>query len=379
MKQFFVGRLLVAYLISIVMLVIMSYVAPKVFAVNDYTISNLSFDPITGYLQFDYIGRDITSSTPSMRIVNTSNPNTQYWLSLGDSQDRGDCDSSHCWAILAPRLSDAGVTTVKIDQSGIYSQDLSYPLPLPSAYSSQNTSVVQVTGWVPASGEIWTYASADAPTHTFTVSGDQTGKYSPGMRVRLSQSSTTKYFLITGVSYSSPNTTITLYGGTGYTLANSTISSPFYSTNKAPQGFPLDPTKWTERVVSTTDSLQSSPTTGSWYNNDSALNLTLPIGAWNYKYMVHMYYSGAGAGSNVFETTASTGNNSETDADLTSTYEENVALTGRTLLSKSKTIVITSKTTYYINTSKNAGSVSSLGIAGDRDSNNVVEAVSSYL
>lgn len=39
-------------------------------------------------------------------------------------------------------------------------------------------------GWIPAE-ETWTYASADDPTFTFTISGDKTGKYSVGMKIKL--------------------------------------------------------------------------------------------------------------------------------------------------------------------------------------------------
>lgn len=232
--------------------------------------------------------------------------------------------------------------------------------------------------WMPAN-ETWTYSSADGPTFTATVSGDVNSRYTPGMRIKLTQSAITKYFLLTAVSYASGTSTLTMYGGTDYTLANVSISNQYYSLAKAPQGFPLNPTKWTERVTSTNDAVQSSPSTGTWYNNDTSLNLTVPIGVWNFRYMVHLYYSGTPSSSDVFNMTASTANNSQTDADLTSTYEDNVAQTGRMLLSKQKTLNVTSKTTYYINTSLNFGSASGMGIAGDRNSTNVVEAVSAYL
>lgn len=127
---------IVLFLFSAVITVLAPFV-PRVFATNDFTVSNVTFNPATGYLEFDYTGTNITSSTPSMRIVNSTNANTQYWLVIGDSQDRGDCTSSHCWAVLAPRLTDSGVTTVKIDQSGFVSQDLNYPLPFPTSNTPQ--------------------------------------------------------------------------------------------------------------------------------------------------------------------------------------------------------------------------------------------------
>ena len=88
-------------------------------------------------------------------------------------------------------------------------------------------------GWI-AAGETWTYASAT----TFTISGDKTTKYSAGMLVKLTQT-TVKYFFITAVSYSAPNTTVTVNGAGTYTLANAAITLPFFSLGYQPQGFAL--------------------------------------------------------------------------------------------------------------------------------------------
>lgn len=87
-------------------------------------------------------------------------------------------------------------------------------------------------GWVVA-GETWTYASAT----TFTISGDKTSKYNKGDKIKLAQG-TQKYFYIIGVSYSAPNTTVTVTAGVDYTLSNSAISSPYYSKMDSPNGFP---------------------------------------------------------------------------------------------------------------------------------------------
>lgn len=87
-------------------------------------------------------------------------------------------------------------------------------------------------GWIPA-GETWTYASAT----TFTISGDKTGKYQKGDKIKLTQTDV-KYFYIIGVSYSSPNTTITVTGGSNYSLTSATITSPYFSKIENPQGFP---------------------------------------------------------------------------------------------------------------------------------------------
>lgn len=93
-------------------------------------------------------------------------------------------------------------------------------------------SLVSSDGWI-IPVETWTYASASS----FTISGDKTGKYSKGDKIKLTQT-TVKYFYILDVSYSSPNTTIKIYAGTDYTLANAAITSPFYSKQATPVGFP---------------------------------------------------------------------------------------------------------------------------------------------
>lgn len=87
-------------------------------------------------------------------------------------------------------------------------------------------------GWL-AAGETWTYASAT----TFTISGDKTGKYSKGDKIKFAQSGQ-KYFYIIGVSYSAPDTTVTVCGGDTYSIANAAITSPYYSKSTSPSGFP---------------------------------------------------------------------------------------------------------------------------------------------
>jgi len=88
-------------------------------------------------------------------------------------------------------------------------------------------------GWIPAD-ETWTYASST----TFTISGDKTGKYQKGDKIRYKQGGDWKYGYIIGVSYSSPNTTITVTGGSDYSLADAAITDNYYSKVENPQGFP---------------------------------------------------------------------------------------------------------------------------------------------
>lgn len=88
-------------------------------------------------------------------------------------------------------------------------------------------------GWTDDTAATWTYASAT----TFTVSGDQTAKFSKGTRIKLTQT-TVKYFVVVASSYSSPNTTVTVAAGSDYSLANASITDNYYSYQINPQGYP---------------------------------------------------------------------------------------------------------------------------------------------
>jgi len=205
------------------------------------------------------------------------------------------------------------------------------------------------TGWLSA-GEDWTFASADSPTFTFTISGDKSAKYSPGMRIRIDQSGI-KYFIITSVSYSSPDTTITVYGGTDYTMTSATIESPCYSMLKAPVGFPLDPTKWT---VTVTDSTQRSKTTGisdsTWYNISDAARISIPPGIWRLNYMV--YGSSSVSPTPAWHDTRVCLSSSSNSCSDNLSLREHLVLTDldNNILSAAVfTVVTTAKTTYYVN------------------------------
>jgi hypothetical protein len=223
-------------------------------------------------------------------------------------------------------------------------------------------------GWIEAN-ETWTYGSADDPTFTLTISGDKTTKYTVGMRVKLTQTSD-KFFIITKVAYSSPNTTLTLYGGTDYDLANAAITSPFYSSGKAPQGFPLDPSKWTVEVVNTSSNTQSSPVNGTWYNVGS-ISLVIPIGVWDLSFQaLGSIATSAGIGQLGVFVALSTTNNGATDSDMIATYTQQLASTDlrnvEVTAYRRKTLALTSKTTYYLNAKADVSASSqTLELSGD--------------
>jgi hypothetical protein len=231
-------------------------------------------------------------------------------------------------------------------------------------------------GWVSAA-ETWTYSSADGPTGVFTVAADVTAKYSVGMRVRYVQT-TTKYGIVTKVStFSGGNTTVTIYGGTDYTTANAAISANYYSTSKAPFGFPLSPAKWTETVISTADDRQANPTNGTWYN-DASLQISVPIGVWNVRYSGNLLVSRAASSDMFANATLSTANNSESDANWTIVTYRNAGSAQENTVQMDGLLTLTAKTTHYLNVRTLTTSITSLGFYGP-DAPTIIRAVCAYL
>jgi hypothetical protein len=214
---------------------------------------------------------------------------------------------------------------------------------------------------------------------TFTISGDKSTKYYPGMRIKLTQT-TVKYFIITKVVYSSPNTTITVYGGTDYTLANATIIYPYYSSAKAPAGFPLDPDKWTVLLSDSTNQRLNSPVKNTIYNPGS-LHISLPIGIWNVLFQaILICAASSGTMTNVYGGLSSS---------LTSF--NNHALRGRVhlggptngvcvgILTRNTVLNIATKTTYYVICMTDLDNQSLIGFNGADDASTEVRAVCAYL
>jgi len=230
-------------------------------------------------------------------------------------------------------------------------------------------------GWIPT-GETWTYASADPPTFTFTISGDKTSKYSPGMRIKLTQT-TIKYFIITVVTYSAPDTTITIYGGTDYTLADAAITDPYYSIQKAPQGFPLAPTKWQVRVTDSLIQSQASPAADTWYNLGS-INIVIPIGCWNVSYQVCLSPQRSTAGAMVQRSTLSTSPTSQSDLDFSAYVYHSSGTDISHTIGRQKVLTLGSKTTYYLIAMGDGVGLSAIRFAGSV-STTIITAVCAYV
>ena len=100
--------------------------------------------------------------------------------------------------------------------------------------------------------DTWTYVSATS----FKIAGkDVRYKFPKGTKIKLVQSGSTNYFYVTAATFST-DTTVTVTGGSDYTLANEAISGQAYSYAAAPQNFPLG--------TSTFVPLLSPATSTSW-------------------------------------------------------------------------------------------------------------------
>lgn len=146
-----------------------------------------------------------------------------------------------------PTLNAGGTgakTMVKVDGTALVAGDITAGISYAAIYNSSTGKFVILgtllsgqtaldatfrSGWINPN-ESWSYASAT----TITVPTDATTKYQVGDRIKLTQSSTVKYFYIIGVAA----TVLTITGGSDYTLANSAISANYYSKVTNPLGFP---------------------------------------------------------------------------------------------------------------------------------------------
>jgi hypothetical protein len=233
-------------------------------------------------------------------------------------------------------------------------------------------------GWISAVEEKWSFASADDPTYTLTIPGDFSWKYCKGQRVRLQQAGgSIKYFIITNVSYSSPNTTLMLYGGTDYDLLNSAIIENYFSLAKAPYGFPLDEAKWRVESLLTADSSQASPAAGTWYNKGGSL--VIPAGRWRVEYAAELEVTRAVAGALDVFATLSTAANSEVNKENTVKIgvSSGVSMRGSVCLC-GYVLELAAKGTYYLNCKTGLASMTAITFKGSEQKTKV-RVVCGYL
>lgn len=274
--------------------------------------------------------------------------------------------------------------TTEHSSTGVHSIINSAIVASGSNASSSNKLIdytTEASGWL-AAGETWVYASWTAGTHigTFTIAGvDKTSKYYVGMRVKITQSTGgIKYGIITKSAFST-DTTITVDFGTDYTLNNEAISSPYFSLAKVPAGFPVDPNKYSLTTTDTSNRTQATPANANWYNLGS-VSLTLGIGVYYLSYQVGAYAQRAlTAGTNPVYTTLSTTNSTESDSDFTAKVgnDKDTLRSGGTAF-REKVVVVTTPTTYYLNTKVDLAGLDELG-NNNAETKLIIRAINAYL
>lgn len=206
---------------------------------------------------------------------------------------------------------------------------------------------ISTGGWYSAK-ETWALGLDPISALIIVIFGDVRNKYSPGMKFKLTQDTTVKYFFVTKLEYHVGYTWIWVYGGTDYTLGDEDIIDNYYSFVKAPYGFPLDPNKWTVETKDTNFRLQSSPPKSTWINL-GAISINIPIGAWFVDYRVIAFSHMPISSSIQIRVTLSTGNNNQSDNEFTSVLEFDNIKSGSLIGIKSKILNLSAMVTYYLN------------------------------
>lgn len=246
---------------------------------------------------------------------------------------------------------------------------------------AQIAALDETGGWR-ALSPTFTRQSADDPVFVLRFGADMTAILGVGMRIKATQNGAVIYLIVVKMgSYTGGNTDVTVYGGTDYDVLDTStypISTPLYSREKAPVGFPLDPTKWTVIASDSTERSQASPTQDTWYNLGS-LSIVIPIGVWDVDYHCSVYVSGGTTPAALC--TLSTANNSQSDLDFSCMGQtDNTGST--TPRQRRKTLVLAAKTTYYLNEKVTNTSASTLrlnaGFGGDADKA-IIRAICAFL
>lgn len=249
-----------------------------------------------------------------------------------------------------------------------------------ATYTSKVGSSVGADGWIEYSSVIPTRSVSDDPTYEITFAGvDLTGTLAAGMRVKWTQDATVRYGIITKVALDGSDTDVTIYGGTDYDVedtATLAISDFYYSTQKAPFGFPLEVEKWTVKTTST-GYTAVNPTANTWYNANSQ-SIVVPIGSWRVGYQTSF-----GMKDNVNEdihtyATLSTTTTTETDVDYTAVISIRAARSTNLHLgahtSRYKNETLTAKSTRYFNMKTFQANMDAITY-----NNLIVEAICAYL
>lgn len=247
----------------------------------------------------------------------------------------------------------------------------------------------QLSGWNPL-GETLAYVSVDDPTGVVKVVGvDVTDKLSVGMRLMFTNGGNVIKAIITAIAFST-DTTITFLHEIDPTdslaltlMGNSAITLPYFSSQKAPYGFPLDPRKWCVRITDGTDAKQTNPTSTTYYNLGN-ISINVPIGVWKLSFQTNYEMKSSNAVTLVYGNVGlGIANNSVVDNFECYIVESSSSGVVRTTNSvyREDLIALTTKTTYYLNAraSMTLGATGYILFAGLSSGNTIICAVCAYL
>ena len=222
--------------------------------IPDVTWADRIYDALANVVDVDTLAVDTTkvttpaSVTSSSIVLSGSNYFSASGATISTIKDEDDMASNSATALATQQSIKAYVDSGTVTMTN----------------KTLTSPVIQglVDGWTLAT-DTWVYASAS----TFTIAGvDRTTTFTKGTRLKFTQT-TVKYAVVVSSSFST-NTTVTIAVNTDYTIANAAITSPYYSYQANPQGYPLF-FNWTP-----TFSASGSMTTGSPNITNAIFNIT---------------------------------------------------------------------------------------------------------
>lgn len=216
-----------------------------------------------------------------------------------------------------------------------------------------------VSGWIEASGT-WNYSSTDDPTGVITSNVDETGEIGVADYIKFVNGGNTIYGIITEIAFAAGTTTIKFCHQIDPTdnlalvlVAASAITLPHFSHVANPYGFPASEESWRILIKDTSNRSQASP--GTTIYNLGSLSINVPIGAWELSSfsLSEAEVNLAAVQARSVRTGLSTANNTFSDLEMYVmvflTTPISTTATVRAGIMLSKLLVLTAKTTYYLN------------------------------
>lgn len=206
-------------------------------------------------------------------------------------------------------------------------------------------------GWnaLSAAWDAWAYSSWDSTRKYGVITVADSSIFTLGQKVKFWQlTGGWKY----GFIMAKPNgTSIGVYFGSQYSLANERIYLPSFSRDSAPDGFNRDPSIWTESW--STNAQLNMGVVGTSIVNVTGANVPTCPGQWDLEFAAYGQMTHTGASYLNHMLGISSANNSWSDKELKASGPVQNASLSQTdsFMQRKKTVVTTVNTTWYLNTS----------------------------